>query len=189
MQTGFLRHIGAAAALSAFLLIPAPALAQDAGALKAQYQKDTEAVAKKILDLSEAMGTETYEWRPMEGVRTVSEVFMLIAAEFYLIPPTWGAAPADGVPTGNTAFGTLTKISDKAQVVDHVKKSAAYFARSLEQMPAAKLGEKIQFFGQERTVQEALFLIVGDMHEHLGQGIAYARMNKVVPPWSVRSGS
>jgi hypothetical protein len=26
--------------------------------------------------------------------------------------------------------------------------------------------------------------IMGDLHEHLGQLIAYARMNRVVPPWS-----
>ncbi len=48
------------------------------------------------------------------------------------------------------------------------------------------MNETIQMFGQERTVQEALFLIVGDMHEHLGQAIAYARMNEVVPPWTAR---
>jgi len=29
-----------------------------------------------------------------------------------------------------------------------------------------------------------LFLIITDMHEHLGQMIAYARMNNVVPPWT-----
>ena len=40
---------------------------------------------------------------------------------------------------------------------------------------------------RERIVNEALFLFVGDMHEHLGQSIAYARMNKVVPPWTARS--
>jgi hypothetical protein len=26
--------------------------------------------------------------------------------------------------------------------------------------------------------------IGGDLHEHLGQMIAYARMNHIVPPWS-----
>lgn len=27
-------------------------------------------------------------------------------------------------------------------------------------------------------------LVGGDMHEHLGQLIAYARTNRIVPPWS-----
>jgi hypothetical protein len=43
----------------------------------------------------------------------------------------------------------------------------------------------IQFFGGERSVNDAVFLIVTDMHEHLGQAIAYARVNHVVPPWSM----
>jgi hypothetical protein len=30
----------------------------------------------------------------------------------------------------------------------------------------------------------ALMLILNDQHEHLGQSIAYARSNSVVPPWS-----
>ena len=29
-----------------------------------------------------------------------------------------------------------------------------------------------------------LLFVAGDMHEHLGQLIAYARMNRIVPPWS-----
>ena len=36
----------------------------------------------------------------------------------------------------------------------------------------------------ERSLYEFALMISGDMHEHLGQLIAYARMNNVVPPWS-----
>jgi hypothetical protein len=38
--------------------------------------------------------------------------------------------------------------------------------------------------GQERTTPEIVLFVAGDMHEHLGQLIAYARMNRIVPPWS-----
>ena len=38
--------------------------------------------------------------------------------------------------------------------------------------------------GQQRHVVDAALLIGGDLHEHLGQLIAYARMNNIVPPWS-----
>ncbi|MEO7711628.1 MAG: hypothetical protein ABIV10_01765 [Gemmatimonadaceae bacterium] len=34
------------------------------------------------------------------------------------------------------------------------------------------------------TLVEAAFGMTGDMHEHLGQLIAYARSNGVKPPWS-----
>ena len=34
------------------------------------------------------------------------------------------------------------------------------------------------------TKQGAAFTLLFDQHEHLGQSIAYARTNNVVPPWS-----
>ena len=51
-----------------------------------------------------------------------------------------------------------------------------------------QMHETVQMFGQEGTLQATLLLVVGDMHEPLGQAIAYARMNKVVPPWTARQG-
>ena len=50
----------------------------------------------------------------------------------------------------------------------------------------AQMAETIRMFGQEGVLQTSLLLVVGDMHEHLGQAIAYARMNEVVPPWTAR---
>ncbi len=38
--------------------------------------------------------------------------------------------------------------------------------------------------GKNASSVDAAFAIGGDLHEHLGQLIAYARMNKIVPPWS-----
>jgi len=39
-------------------------------------------------------------------------------------------------------------------------------------------------FGKDFTKEEAVKYILADQHEHLGQSIAYARANGVVPPWS-----
>ena len=39
-------------------------------------------------------------------------------------------------------------------------------------------------FGRDFTVTELSFAMSGDLHEHLGQLIAYARMNGIKPPWS-----
>jgi hypothetical protein len=38
--------------------------------------------------------------------------------------------------------------------------------------------------GSDRALPDILLAVGGDMHEHLGQLIAYARMNHIVPPWS-----
>jgi len=43
---------------------------------------------------------------------------------------------------------------------------------------------KRKLFGAERNSIDIALLVGGDMHEHLGQLIAYARMNHIVPPWS-----
>ena len=37
---------------------------------------------------------------------------------------------------------------------------------------------------REVTQRELMVIILNHMHEHLGQSIAYARMNGVTPPWS-----
>ena len=40
------------------------------------------------------------------------------------------------------------------------------------------------YFGRPMTITANIVVSMGDMHEHLGQLIAYARTNEVVPPWS-----
>lgn len=42
----------------------------------------------------------------------------------------------------------------------------------------------VKMFGRDTTKQGAAFTLLFDQHEHLGQSIAYARNNGVVPPWS-----
>jgi len=42
----------------------------------------------------------------------------------------------------------------------------------------------VKLFGRDMTKDDAVRFLLGDQHEHLGQSIAYARSNGVVPPWS-----
>ncbi len=180
-------------ALTAFGLITffnAPLAAQDHGqgaSPVAQYVADVETMESKFLDLADAMSSEQYSWRPMDSVRTVSEVFMLIAAENYMVPSYWNAEPPEGMTVEPSLWGTLRQVTDKDEVIEHLKKSYTYYKQALAHVTTDQLHETIDFFGQEKTVNDAIFLIVGDAHEHLGQAIAYARMNEVVPPWTERA--
>ena len=54
----------------------------------------------------------------------------------------------------------------------------------VEGMDDATRMREIRFFGQEVRIEGAINMAAGDMHEHLGQLIAYARTNQIVPPWS-----
>jgi hypothetical protein len=175
------------AALAALLLAGAPAAnAQDltpesAAAMKAAYLADMEVMRGKYLGLADAFPQDLYTWRPMEGVRSVSEVLMLIASEGY------GFAPmALGAPTALSREESqgLAEITDKATVIDHVTRGFAYAQETIEAIDPADLVGSRSLFGRERTSPELMLFVAGDMHEHLGQLIAYARMNRIVPPWS-----
>ena len=175
------------AALAALLLAGAPAAhAQDltpesAAAVKAAYLADMEVMRGKFLGLADAFPQDLYTWRPMDGVRSVSEVLMLIASEGY------GFAPmALGAPTALSREESqgLAEISDKATVIDHLTRGFAYAQETIEAIDPATLVGSRSLFGRERSSPELMLFVAGDMHEHLGQLIAYARTNEIVPPWS-----
>ena len=88
------------------------------------------------------------------------------------------------IPRGPDAFKTFESKSTKADVQKHLKEGFAYAKQTIEGLdPAAITGTK-KMFGGDHTIIETSFVMTDDLHEHLGQLIAYARMNGVVPPWS-----
>ena len=196
MSTGFTRtrYSRASAALIlalAFVTVVAagPAMAQgSAGDLRAGYLADFDTMQTKFQELAGAMDADTYGWGPMEGVRTVSEVFMLIVAENYFVPSAWGATPPDGITPSFALFEELAEVTDKRDVLAALETSATYLLEAVGSLSDAQMAETIRMFGQEGVLQTSLLLVVGDMHEHPGQAIAYARMNEVVPPWTARQG-
>jgi hypothetical protein len=178
-----------AAALVGLFALPSPVSAQDvitkeaAAALKASFMADLDTLQKKYVGLAEAFPPDKYTWRPMEGVRSVSEVLMLVAFEGYsFVPTSFGAKPADLGSREEAA--KLRTLSDKTQVIAHLNKGFAHAKQALESVDPATLTGKRKLMGAERTTTDVVVLVGGDIHEHLGQLIAYARMNQIVPPWS-----
>jgi uncharacterized damage-inducible protein DinB len=135
-------------------------------------------VESKFIGLAEAMPQEKYTWRPEEGVRSVSEVFTHIAGANYFLPNMIGVKP----PAALTP--ALAKETDKAKVIEALKASFEHVREAVTNLPDSDLSKTTKMFGHETTYEGVLFLIANHMHEHLGQSIAYARMNGVTPPWS-----
>jgi hypothetical protein len=182
-----MKKLSIATAVMALIAVATPAKAQDVmtkesvAELKASFIADLNVMKDKYIGLANAFPQDKYTWRPMDGVRSVSEVLMLAAAEGYgFIPGGFGGkpglAPAD--------MKQLSGVTDKAQVVDHLTKAFAHVTSQLEAIDPATLTGKRTFLGQSRSAANISLTIGGDLHEHLGQLIAYARMNKIVPPWS-----
>jgi len=176
-------------ALLTFASIPSRARAQEvmskdaAAAVKTSFIADLETLRGKFVGLAEAFPQDKYTWRPMEGVRSVSEVLMLAAFEGYaFIPTSFGAKPADLGSREEAA--KLRTLSDKTQVLEHLNKGFAHAKKELEALDASTLTGKRKVMGRDLSVSDIGFAIGGDLHEHLGQLIAYARTNHIVPPWS-----
>jgi uncharacterized damage-inducible protein DinB len=165
------------------LLLAAPAHAQIMGA----FHKDLNEVQSKFLQLANAMPDASLDWRPGPGVRSVREVFLHVASDNYLIPIFMGKpAPAATGITSDYATATAyeKKALTKAQIVAELTASFAHVHQGLAVTTDNNLTENIKMFGQDFTRGGAAILLVTHLHEHLGQAIAYARSNKVVPPWS-----
>ncbi|MFN8581001.1 MAG: hypothetical protein U0163_08520 [Gemmatimonadaceae bacterium] len=161
--------------------------ADDANQLRASLLGDLETMRGKFVGLADAFPQDKYTWRPMEGVRSVSEVLMLAAFEGYsFIPNSLGGKPAD--LGGREAAAKLRQLTDKAQIIEHINKGFAHAKAQIEGLDAATLASGRNLFGQNRSATAISLLVFGDLHEHLGQLIAYARMNQIVPPWSKKEG-
>ena len=154
------------------------------GGLRADWSQQMDDAEKKILSLAEAVPADKYSWRPAEGVRSVGEVYVHIAGGNYFLPTFAGVNPPPGFP--KDAEKTVT---DKAKIIELIKQSFVHVRAGFDKLPDSDMEKKANFFGQEYTLRGIYLLVLTHVHEHLGQSIAYARMNGVVPPWSAAEGT
>jgi len=144
-------------------------------------------VQSRVDQLLGAMPQSTMEWRPMEGVRSVSEVYLHIAfANYIVVTVTGGSVPDD---IGFTMDFSKehewdTGSTDKAEVMEDMDESFVILKKRIAELTEDDLNREVEVFGMTMTVRNFIVSMIAHCHEHLGQGIAYARMNKIVPPWS-----
>jgi uncharacterized damage-inducible protein DinB len=135
--------------------------------------------ASRIAELAEVTPADLYSWRPAEGVRSIGEVYTHIAQANYMMLNALGVSAPEGVDV--QAIGSLT---DKNEIVEAFAESNAFVLAAVKDLPEEKLSETVQLFGRTLTGEGVLVFILNHMSEHVGQSIAYARMNNITPPWS-----
>ena len=148
--------------------------------LRGEMMINASGVEQKILALVSAVPQEKLTWRPAEGVRSISEVYLHIAGANYLFPSFAGEKIPDGVNLKTLEQST----TDKAKISEIVKTSFASFRDDLNKLTDADLDKTTKMFGMDATYRNVYLTALTHMHEHLGQSIAYARMNGVIPPWT-----
>ena len=157
--------------------------ARSAATIRDAYLADLDTIHVKIMALANAIPEDKYGWRPSEGVRSISEALMHVAAEWYFFTPmsVAGKPPADfGAPRESLPKHEQT--TDKAAVLAELDKSWAHCKAQLSAADPAQLTGRYKPWNA--TLAQAAFGMTGDQHEHLGQLIAYARSVGVKPPWS-----
>lgn len=142
---------------------------------------DVATMSDKFVGLARVMAGK-YDWRPGQGVRSAAEVFNLIVNENRMLAGLLSGTPAAG--PGGGRGGQPAPIADPAEMQEALRSTYATLRQAIAGLSDSDLNAPVRMFGQDTTKQGAVLMLLFDQHEHLGQSIAYARMNAVVPPWS-----
>lgn len=160
--------------------------AEDSKGFRADLIGQVEFAQKQILDLENAIPDGKMTWRPNKEVRSISEVYSHIAFANYLVLKIAGVTLPEGIIIASPEDATKWEKAsiDKKVIREQLVKSFDFVKSSIGNISDAGLENMVDFFGQKMTVRSVLLSLLSHMHEHLGQSIAYARMEGVVPPWT-----
>jgi uncharacterized damage-inducible protein DinB len=167
-------------ALGCVLLLAAPGSAQTAPPELGQgWLPEFTLTSRNLLQLAEAIPAEKFGWRPGPGVRSISEVYMHLAlGNFYLLGQA-GVKPA--FDRSKLPKDPEKSISSKADVIRWLRESLDAVSEGFQ---STDRQQKVKLFGKETTAEGVFLRILLHNNEHMGQSIAYARMNGITPPWS-----
>jgi len=147
---------------------------------RAEFLEEISYYEQRYTRLAEAMPAEKYGWRPGEGVRSVGEVYAHIVAANYGVARALGTQP----PAGLDMKAVMGLANDKPKLIQALKDSFAHFRGAILALNDSDADKPQKMFNRQTTVRGAFMMIDRHWGEHLGQSIAYARMNGVVPPWT-----
>jgi len=186
----------------ALVLVPAllPAQAPPAGPAVRQEAIDIfSGTAGRCLALAKAIPEDKYSWRPMEGVRSFGEVFAHMAGSTLLFMSYAGMKTPPG-PAHDLAavymkrgfempeiFAVEAAIKDKAKTLAIMEDSFKQARDWVAAMKDSDMDKPVEFFGRTISTRRLLIGMGDHLSEHLGQAIAYSRVNHIVPPWSQKS--
>jgi uncharacterized damage-inducible protein DinB len=149
--------------------------------MKAQALVDLQDMQKKYTQLAQSIPADKFTWRPEAGVRSVSELFLHVAAANYNIPTMMTGTAAD---PDFQKDGYEKSTTDRTKIVDQLNKSFAYAIAAVQKMSNADFAKAEKKLGPDANDGDVIYILVTHNHEHLGQSIAYARVNGVTPPWT-----
>lgn len=173
------RCLGVIVVLVLVLGLSRPAAAQVPPGVGEGWLGEFDHATRQLLQLAEATPAEKFSWHPAEGVRSIGEVYMHIAIANQFLLSQAGSTPT--VDLSKLGKEPEKSITEKAGIIKFLKESADAVRTAYQ---SADREKKVQLFKKDVTAGDVFTRILVHNHEHMGQAIAYARMNGVVPPWT-----
>jgi uncharacterized damage-inducible protein DinB len=134
--------------------------------------------SRQLLQLAEATPAEKFAWRPAPGVRSISEVYMHIATgNLWLLEQAGVKSPE----LAKLPKDPEKAVTAKADVIQWLRTSQDAVKGAYQ---TADRQKRVQFFGKDAVAEGVFLRLLVHDNLHMGQSIAYARMNGIVPPWS-----
>lgn len=150
-----------------------------------QFQKESAGsltfVSGQVMMLAQAIPGDKYSYSPQAGVRSVAEVCAhIISANYFFASKLGAKIPAD------VKMETLEKdLKAKDAIATELKRSYDLMINAIKNTADTALPTKVEFpFPGEFTGMSTILISLAHSNEHLGQLIAYSRMNNITPPWN-----
>ena len=134
----------------------------------------------RLLELEGAMPQELMGWEPADDVRNTAQVYLHVAEANYFLLSYITGEKMEG------EFGTIEKsTTNKEEIAKTLKDSFTAIKEAAAKLTEDDLNKVVETpFGMDMSLRNFMISLLNHDHEHLGQGIAYARMNGITPPWS-----
>lgn len=169
-----------AIALCALAILVAPVALMAGDGFVGEAEGRLGQLEEKFTALCDAMAGDNQTFRPGEGVRSTSEVLLHVASANYFVARAFGTNP----PEGLDVRGLEKSTTDAGKIKSALEKSFAHLGGAIGGLSAGEADSAMKMFGQDTTKRGAVSMALNHLSEHLGQLIAYTRVNGVTPPWN-----
>ena len=171
---------------STFLLFSLLTTLQSQPTAQREYMVEFDHAMTQVIALAKAVPEDKFAWRPSKGVRSTSEVFMHIAGGNLMLLELAGVKEPGGMKKADIpAIRRLEQTeTSKTQVIEWLNRSSDAVKKAYGATNPKQQEKPADFFGQKTTVRAIYLRILIHANEHMGQSVAYARINGIVPPWS-----
>lgn len=178
---------GLSIVLAAILVVPITTAQVDRSsdsdygvAFRDSFEGHFQRSASKMSRLSAAVPAELYTWAPGEGVMSVARVYAHIARyNYYYLESSLGIPVPAAVD-----LDSMEDLTEKEAVMSVLRSSIEHVNKYVALLTPADLQRTVRLYGRDVEGWEVLFQLLSHMNEHVGQAVAYARMNEIKPPWS-----